>query len=101
MTQNEPRDPSSSNVGITYANNVSIALGVYDVQLDFGIEVGASILPSAKIVMSPQHAKSLLLLLERALSDYEQNVGPIGLPEDLESRLRGGSPEPNDKDALS
>jgi len=41
------------------------------------------------IHMSPQHAMSIMLLLQRQLSVYEKQVGPISLPDELRARLSG------------
>lgn len=92
MSQRQSDEAHETEMMFSYANNVSIAVGVYDVQLEFAVEIDQKRVSAARIAMSPQHAKSLQLLLERILADYEQTVGPISLPEELETRLRKGPP---------
>ncbi|MCO5173724.1 MAG: DUF3467 domain-containing protein [Trueperaceae bacterium] len=92
MSPNQPTDTGDIHAPFIYANAVSIAVGVYDIQLDFAVEIDQKRTRTARVAMSPQHARSLQLLLERVLSDYEDNVGRIALPRDLESRLREKAP---------
>lgn len=65
-----------------YANLVLIAHSPSEVILDF-----ARVLPNvpkarvySRIVMTPQHAKSLLMALEQNLKAFEGQFGPIKLP---------------------
>ena len=37
----------------------------------------------SRVVMSPVHAKRLMRLLEQNISNYEKNIGPINLQEDI------------------
>ncbi|MBO4905866.1 MAG: DUF3467 domain-containing protein [Bacteroidaceae bacterium] len=37
----------------------------------------------SRVVMSPAHAKRLMRLLEQNISNYEKNIGPINLTEDI------------------
>ena len=73
-----------------YANHVRLGVTAYDFSLIFG---GAAAGPQPRehtvVRMSPQHAKSLLLLLQRFIAIYEREMGPVTLPTELEARLRG------------
>lgn len=67
-----------------YSNLVFIAHSPSEVILDF-----ARALPGlakakvyARVILTPQHAKSLLLALEQNLKNYETQFGPIKLPGD-------------------
>jgi hypothetical protein len=67
-----------------YSNLVLIAHSASEVILDFARHLPG--LPKAKIyarvILTPQHAKSLLLTLEQNLKTYEGQFGPIKLPGD-------------------
>jgi hypothetical protein len=65
-----------------YSNLVLIAHSPSEVILDF-----ARVLPNlpkariyARVIMTPQHAKSLLQALEQNLKTFESQFGPIKLP---------------------
>ncbi len=103
MSQGPHPETPERDTLFVYANSVSVAAGVYDIQLDFGVEINQERVPTARIAMSPQHAKSLQLLLKRVMEDYEANVGRIPLPAALEAHLRDGSVkvEPEDPEQPS
>jgi len=65
-----------------YSNVVFIAHSASEVILDFGRALPG--LPKAKVyarvILTPQHAKSLLLTLEQNLKTYEGQFGAIKLP---------------------
>ncbi len=65
-----------------YSNLVLIAHSPSEVILDF-----ARVLPNlpkariySRVIMTPQHAKSLLQALEQNLKTFESQFGPIKLP---------------------
>ena len=47
----------------------------------------------ARVIMSPQHAKSFLKTLEENIKKYEENFGEIKLPGELKEKKIGFSPE--------
>ena len=67
-----------------YSNLVFIAHSPSEVILDFARALPG--LPKAKVyarvILTPQHAKSLLLALEQNLKNYESQFGAIKLPGD-------------------
>ena len=67
-----------------YSNVVFIAHSASEVILDFARALPG--LPKAKVyarvILTPQHARSLLLALEQNLGKYEASFGPIKLPGD-------------------
>ncbi len=67
-----------------YSNLVLIAHSASEVILDFARALPG--LPKAKVyarvILTPQHAKSLLLTLEQNLKTYEGQFGAIKLPGD-------------------
>jgi Protein of unknown function (DUF3467) len=67
-----------------YANLVLIAHSPSEVILDFARALPG--LPKAKVyarvILTPQHAKSLLLTLEQNLKTFEKQFGPIKVPGD-------------------
>ena len=72
-----------------YSNLVFIAHSASEVILDFARALPG--LPKAKVyarvILTPQHAKSLLLALEQNLKNYETSFGPIKLPGDSRKEL--------------
>jgi hypothetical protein len=89
-----------------YANQIRLSVGAYDftlffglstIQHDEGVEQGElqakeQTKLQAIIRMSPPHAKSLSILLNRFIESYEKDVAPIGLPNALVSHLKGENP---------
>ncbi|NOT33409.1 MAG: DUF3467 domain-containing protein [Candidatus Eisenbacteria bacterium] len=74
-----------------YSNLVLIAHSASEVILDF-----ARVLPGvpkarvyARVILTPQHAKSLLMTLEQNLKNYESQFGPIKLPGNDKGRELG------------
>ena len=67
-----------------YSNLVFIAHSPSEVILDFARALPG--LPKAKVyarvILTPQHAKSLLMALDQNLKNYENQFGPIKLPGD-------------------
>ena len=65
-----------------YSNLVLIGHSASEVILDFARALPG--LPKAKVyarvILTPQHAKSLLLTLEQNLKTFEGQFGPIKLP---------------------
>jgi len=65
-----------------YSNVVFIAHSPSEVILDFARALPG--LPKAKVyarvILTPQHAKSLLMALEQNLKSFETQFGPIKLP---------------------
>ena len=65
-----------------YSNLVFIAHSASEVILDFARALPG--LPKAKVyarvIVTPQHAKSLLMALDQNLKNYENQFGPIKLP---------------------
>ena len=76
-----------------YANHVRIDVNTYGFVLTFGLTRPPSgeIREHTLIHMSPQHAQSLNLLLQRFIALYNDNIAPIDLPADLVKQLTGTS----------
>jgi hypothetical protein len=74
-----------------YSNLVFIAHSASEVILDFARALPG--LPKAKVyarvILTPQHAKGLLLALEQNLKTYEGQFGAIKLPGDGRSKELG------------
>lgn len=75
----------------TYSNLAFISHSASEVILDF-----ARVLPGvpkakvyARVILTPQHAKSLLATLEQNLKNYESQFGPIKLPGGERNRELG------------
>lgn len=79
-----------------YANVVQMAVGPFDMVLDFGFkspeeaargqEGGYDVV--ARVAMSVGHAKSMIPLLAKLIADYEQRFGQIPAPG-FDDFLRG------------
>jgi hypothetical protein len=74
-----------------YSNLVLIAHSASEVILDFARALPG--LPKAKVyarvILTPQHAKSLLMALETNLKNYESQFGPIKVPGEERGRELG------------
>jgi len=74
-----------------YSNLVFIAHSPSEVILDFARALPG--LPKAKVyarvILTPQHAKSLLAALDQNLKNFEQQFGPIKLPGDNRGKELG------------
>ena len=86
-----------STVSDIYANNVQIAVSVYEVVISFGLDTlqkdGTQTTKEiVKVRMSPHHALALNILLERNLKAYGDTFKEILLPEDMVRRLSGDTP---------
>jgi hypothetical protein len=70
---------------------VFIAHSASEVILDFARALPG--LPKAKVyarvIVTPQHAKSLLVALEQNIKAYESQFGPIKLPGDARPKEMG------------
>lgn len=83
----KPPTPIEIEIGQTeaegiYSNLVFIVHSASEVILDFARALPG--LPKAKVyarvILTPQHAKSLLLALDQNLKNYENQFGPIKVP---------------------
>lgn len=72
-----------------YANTAEVEATVYDVAIRFGTFSQGEKTVDAVVRMSPQHAQSLVILLERFLRLYREQVGDFTLPEELTEQLKG------------
>ncbi|MFN7978883.1 MAG: DUF3467 domain-containing protein [Vicinamibacterales bacterium] len=72
-----------------YANDTQIQVSPWDVRFIFGVidEPPTQERPTVRIKsvaearMSPQHAKKVAEILIRQIVSYEQNIGPIPVPD--------------------
>ncbi len=72
-------DPKDPNEKLVYANWVRLEATPYDISMDFGYrstENPPKDFP-VHLVMTWEHAKDLLLLLDNAVKQYGENVGAI------------------------
>lgn len=71
------------NIPLYYSNIVGIEASVFDILLNFGLKKDRSTTDIKKedidisIVMSPQHAKALLVALSENINKYEVTFGEI------------------------
>ena len=72
-----------------YTNSVSISVGAWDLVLDFGLRGPGSgdAVPVFRQRMSIQHAWVMCKLLDRLLTRYIADNGPITLPKSLVEEL--------------
>lgn len=67
---------------IVYANNTKLRASLFDVMLDFGVVVNMddesiAIQDAVTVMMSPQHAKVFLRILDKHIRDYEAKFGRL------------------------
>lgn len=72
-----------------YVNTARVEATVYDIGFIFGMMSDGESSEILAVRMSPQHAKSVAILLARFLATYEREVGAIVLPESLIAQLSG------------
>ena len=91
MDKQPPSPPPQFEIGLNereaegiYSNLVFIAHGPSEVILDFARALPGLAKPRvfARIIMTPQHAKSLLQALDTNLGNYEKSFGAITVPGD-------------------
>jgi hypothetical protein len=72
-----------------YSNLVFIAHSASEVILDFARALPGLPKPKvyARVILTPQHAKSLLMALEQNLKNYEAQFGAIKIPGDNRKEL--------------
>ena len=75
-------DMDSEDVTNIYTNNVSVQMSVYDIILSLSVteptidkQIKTRLL--ANIIMSPQHVKALLIVLQEQIETYEKEFGTI------------------------
>lgn len=74
-----------------YANDTQVQVTPWDIRLIFGVIAEPATQDRQTVVVqtvgevrvSPQHAKAFALILLRQLKLYEDNVGPIPLPQPI------------------
>lgn len=90
----EEQSPTFQVIGdkvpIYYSNVVRVNSGVYDVSILFGVRKPAGLIGNAASVdqecivqMSPAHAKSLMILLQRQMRKYEEQWGVLPVPKEM------------------
>jgi len=81
-----------------YANAIQVIFSAWDFTLLFGSTVLPSMISGqslsqglagdiridAVVRMSPQHAKAMLRLMEKLVSEYEQQLGEIRIPPEVQ-----------------
>ena len=95
MDNKNPQNPNQFQIELkpevadgTYANLAIISHSSSEFVLDFvrvlpGVQKGQA---KSRVILTPEHAKRLLLALQDNISKYENQFGPIRLPEN-----RGGT----------
>ena len=91
MDKNEIKDKNlppyivvSDDVKEIYVNSSSIAAGIYDFLIDFGLAYpDGHISTLVRLRMSPQHAWVLAQILTRTVSEYIEKAGAFEFPEEF------------------
>lgn len=90
--------PHRSREELYYSNLVAITASLYDLRLDFGrrtIHPGVPADADVTVMMSPQHAKELLVILVKTLAAYEARHGKIPADYEVSATVRPkGQEEP-------
>lgn len=77
----------SQDHSFVYADNTQISLSLFDIKISFGVSQGRTpegkvrIVNHTTLAMSPQHAKSVMFLLQQTLERYEREFMPLSLKE--------------------
>ena len=94
MTERRPKPPKEPNPeenlelaeGMVefYCDALNLHTGVWGATLYLGeLRPGKKSLIRAKMKVSPQMLRALSLLTGKHLRDYERNVGPVALPNEM------------------
>ncbi len=70
-----------------YANYAVVNMSTYDLIINFFMRISDATQEQAKVVMSPQYAKSLIELLNSALKDYEDTFGEINIEPNTQEHM--------------
>lgn len=89
MPQESNGGAGAERVPELYSNTVQLEATAYDIGISFGLLSDGVDRRDLTVRMSPQHAKSLAILLDRFLAAYEREIGQVNLPDSLVARLRG------------
>lgn len=81
-----PVGNDSEEVPDIYANSVNLTMSIYDVTLHFALANGPN--PEdqkelVRVIMSPQHAKVMIQMLQENLENYEEEIGVIPMPKEF------------------
>ena len=81
----------SERIPDIYANWVRVSMSMFDITLEFGLRTPQEeeAQKKGRVRMSPQHARSLLILLQRYLDEYGDTFQEIRLPQEYENALAG------------
>jgi hypothetical protein len=81
-----------------YANSANLEITPWDFKLVFGELIRDKgehkIEEIVAVVMSPQHAKALLNVMQNNVREYEKQVGEIKLPQALNAEPQNAAPVP-------
>ena len=98
ITQIKVELPDEVAIGI-YTNLTSLSRSGNDIIIDF-----ARIVPGkgvarieSRVIMSPEHAKRLAVLLQRNLEEYEKRFGKIPAVEEVEATRPMGFVPPREE----
>ena len=83
--------PERRREDIFYCNIARLSVNMYDVRLDLGRRSRDCDMPhvgDVTVMMSPEHAKDLLILLVRTLGEYEQKYGNIPSEYEVAATVR-------------
>ena len=85
----QPGYPNDPDVPDMYAEGVGVLAGYNSFSLVFNRIAGdpASATPIAVVRVSPQQAKLMTMVLEKAIRDYEEAFGELRIPEQLVKQL--------------
>ena len=80
-------------IPVIYANSIEVGISLFDVTLILGTTLVATaeravIQQTARVIVSPQHAKVLAKILNDNLADYESKFGAIPVDPDDSSVTR-------------
>jgi hypothetical protein len=71
-----------------YSDSVRMAMSPYGLALEFGVQASVGDARTQAVVrMSPQHAFVFCQILRKNLRAYQEQVGPISLPEQIFTEL--------------
>lgn len=93
LKMNETKETETKTIPFFYTNIVGVSLSPSDVTIDFGYKTPEQAKAkektfgiAARVSMSPNLAKTMLIVLKELLSTYEKGIGEIPLELDYKTR---------------
>jgi len=87
MTDKKSESGTENREVAYYSNSMQLEFTLYDFKLKFGESMPGGHLNIINIMLSPQHAKVVQMVLDKNIALYEEKFSEIQIPEDVKKRI--------------